>query len=361
MEQYIGVDVAKKRSHLTVMEADGTIRCSKSVANRPADLAAFFDQLEPGPRTAVLEACRDWAMVHDLLGEHVDAIKLAHPRKVRAIAEARIKNDRIDAETLAHLLRANLLPEAHIRAPHVRERQQWLRQYTFVTSMRTKVKQNIHVLIDRQAWTVRDEAAAFPSLFSRAGRVWLAAVDLPPHQRSLLDPLLALLDFLHGQVRLHRRWILREITADPDVQLLRSLPGLGVHWASVIAVEIDGIDRFASRDKLAAYAGLVPSTYASGETADHGRITKQGNRWLRVALVEAAWIAIRYDPQMRHRYQRLKAKKGAKKAVVAVARMLAERCWIVLHERRPYEIRPVPAQAETPERATTSRVAATLR
>lgn len=112
--------------------------------------------------------------------------------------------------------------------------------------------------------------------------------------------------------------------ADPQVRLLQSLPGIGAFLGLVVRYEIDTIARFPAPQKLTSYAGLVPSTYASGGRVFHGRITKTGNRWLRWALVEAAWPAIRKSRWLRAFYERVKRQKGTNKAKVAVARKLCE-------------------------------------
>ncbi len=106
-----------------------------------------------------------------------------------------------------------------------------------------------------------------------------------------------------------------------------------------MALEIDQIQRFARPAKLVAYAGLVPSTYSSGGKTSHGGLMKMSNKWLRWALVEAAWIAVRHDPYFRHHFALRFQHKGAKTAIIAVARRLAEVIWYVLTENRPYQAR----------------------
>lgn len=103
--------------------------------------------------------------------------------------------------------------------------------------------------------------------------------------------------------------------------------------------EIDDIARFHSSAKLAAYAGLVPSTYASGGKTWHGRITKQGNKWLRWAFVEAVTPAVASDPDLKLYYERLKTSKGANRAKVATARRLLTIAFQLLRDGRSYERR----------------------
>ena len=122
--------------------------------------------------------------------------------------------------------------------------------------------------------------------------------------------------------------------------MLRTVPGLGDLLATVVALEIDRIERFASAAKLAAYAGLVPTTYSSGGQTFHGKLMPQTNRWLRWALVEAAWVAVRLDPYFRTHFANRRAHKPAQSAIIATARRLLEVVWHILKEDRPYQTRP---------------------
>jgi transposase len=118
----------------------------------------------------------------------------------------------------------------------------------------------------------------------------------------------------------------------PHAQLLKTIPGIGITFATLIVSEVDDITRFPNPKKFAAYVGLVPSTYSSGSRTFHGRITKQGNKWLRWAFVEAVWPAVKRDQEFRSYYQKIKARKGANPAKVATARRLLT---VTYH---PYEI-----------------------
>ena len=123
---------------------------------------------------------------------------------------------------------------------------------------------------------------------------------------------------------------------DRDAQLLATIPGIGVTLAMLISTEIDGIYRFPSVSKLCSYAGLVPSTHSSGGKTYHGKITSEGNRWIRWALVEAAVPASYADAEIRERIDTLRKTKGANVAKTAIARWLLKVAYHVLKERRPY-------------------------
>ena len=126
------------------------------------------------------------------------------------------------------------------------------------------------------------------------------------------------------------------VTTHEAVEWLSSLPGIGPFFSVLIRYEVDDISRFRTPKKFASYTGLVPSTYASGTRMVHGRLTKQGNKWLRWALIEAVWPAVRTSPWIREYYRRIQRRRGAKDARTATARKLAELAWIVWTERRSY-------------------------
>jgi transposase len=152
---YAGIDYAKRFSVATVLDMEGRVVEKGRLMNRRNDFVEFFQRYQP--LSAVTEAGRNWHVVVDLPEGIADEIKLAHPYKVKAIAEARIKTDSIDSETLAHLLRTNLIPEAYLRPRESREKQMTLRTRCFYVKLRTKVRNKIHYLMDAQSEEIREE------------------------------------------------------------------------------------------------------------------------------------------------------------------------------------------------------------
>ena len=122
------------------------------------------------------------------------------------------------------------------------------------------------------------------------------------------------------------------------MERLKTIPGIGEFFALLIRHEIDKIERFPGSNKLCSYAELVPSTYSSSGKTYHGRIIKQGNKYLRWALIEAVIPAIRKDAQIRSYYYSMKAKKGSNSAKVATARRLLKIVYQVWKENRFYKI-----------------------
>jgi transposase len=330
----IGVDFHKAYSHMTVLDARGQMLKAGKVPNTAEAVRAFVAPYRDGGE-AVLEATRNWTVMYDLLETELVAVHLAHPLKVRAIAEARIKTDRIDSRILAHLLRCDLLPTAYVRPREQRLSQQVLRQRLFLVRVRTMVKNRIHVLIDRQA-DVRETATQFSDLFGQTGLAWLRRVELPTIERQLLTSELALFDALRERIAESDALVRSLATGDPRVRWARTIPGLGRFFAVLVVHEIGTIHRFATPEKLCGYAGLVPSVHASGGKVFHGRLTKQGNKWLRWVMVEAVRPAVMTDPELRAYYDRLRQRKGPNPAKVATARRLLTLVHRVLSQERPY-------------------------
>jgi len=334
MRTFVGVDYHKKFSYGTIMTETGEIIKQGRFANHPDSVAGFLREYGGSCCSAVLEATRNWTVMHDWLEELVADVTLAHPLKVKAIAEAKIKTDKIDAATLAHLLRCDLIPAAHVRSPEARILTNLLRHRMFLVRVQTMTKNRIHVLLDRHP-LIRSERSA-TELFTRMGTAWLKHIDLPKYDRYILDSEVSLLEHLQAQIKQADRQLALVGRKDPRVKRLMSIPGIGRAFALLIVCEIDQVHRFATDKKLHAYAGLVPSTHSSGGRTFHGRIIRGGNKYLRWAMVEAVWPAIQKDVQLNAYYHRIAKRKGPNPAKVATARRLLTIVYKVLKEDREY-------------------------
>lgn len=336
-DYHVGVDYHKGYSHIVVQDDSGETVRSGRVRNDRCSVAGFLAPFSDGAH-AVMEATRNWTVMYDWLDELCDDVVLAHPYKVKAIAEAKIKTDKIDATILSHLLRADLVPMAHAPSHRARELRQALRERMFYVRLRTMVKNRIVTVFDRYPeQTARLKRRA--DLFGATGRKQLAALEVSAIDRIQIDRGLAFIDDINHRIKQAEATIKALSRGNANVKRLKTIPGIGEFFARLIDAEIDNIARFRSAKKLAAYAGIVPSTYSSGGKTWHGRIIKQGNKWLRWAFVEAVAPAVASDAQLRELYERLKATKGANRAKVAVARRLLTIAFQVLRDGRSYECR----------------------
>lgn len=335
MKVYLGVDYAKKFSVATLVNEAGEVIKKGKLSNCKVEFERFLKGYKG--ISAVVEAGRNWHVPVDLLEGLVDKVTLAHPLKVKAIAEAKIKTDSIDSETLAQLLRAGLIPEAHLRSRSCRLQQRILRNRCFYVRMRTRVRNRVHHILDGQQEEIRQVASGFSDLFGKAGKGWLEQVELGEPEEGMLKELLATETYLSKQIQQSDKLVKQLFEEQSDAQRIETIPGFGVFLSVLTAVEIDGIGRFRSAAHLASYAGLVPSTYSSGGRTWHGKIHKQGSKWLRWALVEAAIHAAARPGDLRNRYRRIRYRKGTKIARVATARKLCSIVYRLLKQGADYQ------------------------
>jgi transposase len=337
---YTGIDYHKRYSVACTLDAQGRkLQEGRIDGNAIAAFAAYFKQLG-SPSEVVIEACWNWGTLYDLL-EGIDGVTkvvLSHPAKNRIIADAQIKNDRVDAKALATLLRGDFIARVHVPSRDVRQRKNVIRQRLWLARVRTMIRNRIHTVIDRHPQL---ERPAVKDLFSNAGKAWMKRAPLPPAERTLLDEDLALHALLQSHIDALETIIVEDNVKNQVVVRLQTLPGIGLILAPVIALEIDEIERFGTADKLCAYAGLVPTTHASGGKIAHGRMLPFCNRWLKWAFIEAAWVAVGCSDYFGAFYskQRLRG-KGANDAITIVARRMAKIAWKMLTVERDYTAVP---------------------
>lgn len=333
--KYIALDCHKQYDHATMIDGNtGEIK-TRRLAHIKEEFREFIGD-RAGTRM-VIESCRDWSRIYELSEDLIEEIILAHPLKVKAIASAKIKTDKIDSQILARLLMADLIPEAHLRKGENRVKQRVIRHRAFMVVMRTRVKCRIHDLVDSQLLPPEVLKAKPRSLFPKKGMKWLASLEWTREEdRKMVDSCLRVMEAINKEISVGNDMVEELYKKDRDAQLLTTIPGIGVTLAMLISVEIDGIEPFPSVSKLCSYAGLVPSTHSSGGKTYHGKITSEGNRWLRWALVEAAVPASYADTNIRERLDAFRKKKGANVAKTAIARWLLKIVYHVLREKRPY-------------------------
>jgi transposase len=333
--KYIGLDCHKQYDHATMIDTEtGEIK-AKRLAHIKDEFSEFIGD-KSGTRM-VIESCRDWSRTYELSEDLVEEIVLAHPLKVKAIASAKIKTDAIDSRTLAQLLMADLIPQAHLRKGDNRIKQRIIRHRAFMVVMRTRVKSRIHALVDSQLLPPDVLQAKPINLFSKKGMKWLSSLKwAKADDKRLVESHLRVMEAINQEISTTNDMVKDLYEKDSDAQLLATIPGIGITLAVLISTEIDGIERFPSPSKLCSYAGLVPSTHSSGGKIYHGRITSEGNKWIRWALVEAAVPASYADAEIKKRIDTFRKTKGANVAKTAVARWLLKIVYHILKERRPY-------------------------
>jgi transposase len=321
----------KKYSKVIWTDDAGTILGRQTLYHEDKDALQDFFQSLPQPATVAMEATRSWYWLHDLMQGEGLQVKLAHPLKTKLIGEAKIKTDTIDAQVLAQLERTGFLPESYIPPPSVRDHRELLRYRLLLVATRIRLKNRVHDLVDKQGIT-----HPFSDLFGTRGRAFLQSLVLPPLSQKELQRLMELITYLDQQIKSAEKDIKALLKQDPRGELLLTIPGVSHLTTYLLLAEIGDPHRFPSAKKLCSYAGIIPSTHQSGGKTHHGSITKQGNKFIRWAMVEAANIAIRKDPALQAFYEKLKRSKGSGIAKVAVARKLLVAVFHILKKEEAY-------------------------
>jgi transposase len=330
---HVGLDLHKRFSTVTVMDDSGTVlEQDKLYHDDRARLIEFFRRLA-GKAVVTVEATRNWYWLYELLEELGLTVKLASARKVRLIAEATLKNDKVDPVTLAQLERTGFLPEAYIPPREIRDNREYLRYRLTLVRLRTGLKNKVHALVDKLGINHR-----FTDLFCPAGRRFLDQLQLRPVYQEELVNYLALVDDLERRILAATKDIKRQLKPDPRAELLMTIPGIGHLTAFLLLNEIGDVGRFPSAAKLCSYAGIVPIVRESADHHWQGHITREGNGYIRWALTESACLAPSKDYWLGCFHRRLAARRGPLKARVAVARKLLVIVWHVLTYGEPYRV-----------------------
>jgi transposase len=291
----------------------------------------------------VIESMNGARFVHDTLEEHGWEVLIADAQKVKGLAPLACKTDRIDAWVLAELSRRDLVPEIWLPTPGVRAERERARFRLHLVRHRTGLKNRVHATL-----LAFGKPCVASDLFGAGGRRLLDRLEVPAPWAGTLAAAVQLIDDLDERVAGCERE-LRRLGADhPYVPLLMTAPGIAWVLGYTIAAEVGDIGRFPSPKKLCGYTGLCPRVYQSGDRDHRGPLAKNGPKYLRWALIEAATHAARH-PCYRDHYQatrrRLGKQRGPKVARVQVARKLAEAIWYMLTRQQPFVPARPPAKA----------------
>jgi transposase len=316
---YVGVDLHKKTISVCVMsQASDRGHSRRFCCDDELRIGEFFERL--GPFEVVVEATASYEWFLRLVEPQASRVVLAHPGKLRVIAESTRKSDKLDARTLAEFLARDMIPAAHRPTPRLRAHRSLVRHRQYLQQRITAVKVKLRRILSDYNADRRD-------LFTRVGRQGLARYEFSPTDRFRVDELTALLDFLQlslerSNERL-RAFAAQAAAAELQARLLlRSIPGVGEVTSEVVLAELGDVRRFRSAKQAVAYAGLAPGWRESAGKRKDLSIEKKGSRLLRWALLESAWMFVRYNPRWRGVFERLAGRTGKKKAITAIARRL---------------------------------------
>lgn len=316
----VGIDLHKKIIVICVMDQHRVVLARRSFACDQVDLILeFFRGL--GPFRAVVEATASYEWFVERIEPLAEKVVLAHPGKLRVIAESTKKTDKLDAFVLAEFLTLDMIPQAHRPTPRQREHRSLVRHRQFL-------KQSVTRLKNKMRRIASDYNADRKNLFTSDGWQSLQTIKLSASDRFVLDQLHTQWQALEAQLRDLAKRLKAFAAAAPPKEAearakLATIPGVGPVTVDVVVSELGDISRFHSSKAVCAYAGLVPAVrQTGGKKGKDLKITKAGSPLLRWALVEAAWRVIKQSAAWERIYMRLKKRAGGKKAIVAVSRRL---------------------------------------
>ena len=328
--KYGAIDAHRSYSQVCILDKSTGVLEDFRIASTPEamwDMAGVFGDCD----RVALEASSHWGWMVDELQEMGLDVVLSHPTKTKAIGAAKIKTDKIDARMLAYLLSSDLLPEAHIASPEVRELRGFLRYRLVLVKMRTMAKNRVHSVL--AGYGLMPPCS---DLFCKKGRRWLSEQRLGELAAHQVEGYLTLIDHISSLVASVDERIKPMAQMNNEAQLLTTIPGIGHYGALLIAAEIDGVERFGSAKQLVSYAGLCPTTRSSGGKDRHGHITRCGSRFLRWILVEAAQKAVFPHSILHPFYWSVARRKGSGTAKVATARKLLESIYQMLRKHEGF-------------------------
>jgi transposase len=277
-------------------------------------LAEFRKNLRKGDQVAV-EATGNTRWFVGQIKEKVERVVIVNPNQFEVIRKSVKKTDRHDARALAQFLSKDLLPEARLKDERAAQINSLAETRDKLVKLRTTFVNKLHALHrGRGINTRKSQFLSEKGLRGVLGREWEAATRVE-------------VEVIVGQLRSVNEGIerLEAQMAESGAQLkghanLVSIKGIGPRAASILLSVIGEVDDFESEEKLASYFGIVPRVSNSNETVQHGRITKRGSKLGRTTLVQCALSAKRYSAYLNRFYERIKAKKGGGKAIIATAR-----------------------------------------
>ena len=315
---YIGLDVHKKTISYCVKDASGQIHQEGKIGATRCELDSWMKTF-PQPWTVAMEATIFTGWIYDHLLPHAQQVKVAHPLMLRAIAAAKKKNDRIDAGKIADCLRCDFLPECHMASTQIRDRRRTLRYRHLLVRQMVQMKNRVSGLLMETGVSHNKQRLHKVGYFREL-------LSTNPEIDESIRPLLRLSRETIVRLQKTEYALVSSLQRDPmlaeRIRRLRTVPGVGPITALTWALEMGEIARFRSIRHAISYCGLCSEEKSSAEKVMRTPLSKQRNKHIQRALVEAAKLAPRQDHELALVYQREKEKGNANRATLAVARKM---------------------------------------
>ena len=328
---HVGIDLHSNNMVIVAINSNGKVVREAKIPTSPKALDEFFSGFNE-PVQAVVECTSFWYWLSDWCRNHNIPLTLAHSKMVKAISYAKVKTDKVDAKTLAELLRADLIPEAYQAKPDRRALRELTRGRLRMIQRRGKLQSTLwsaaakyNIQISRDQWRYPDQL-----------QQWLQP-QLPAEAHLQAGLLLEQIIQIQGHIHHLEEAIEAQEAFTWELELLRPVPGIGLVNGWSILAEIGDISRFPSDKQFVSSCRLVPGSSDSGGKHRHKTGSKDGNKYLRLAFGQAAIGGYTHYKPVKKFYRKVKRRSGRQVARTVVAKELARIVWHVLSKQEPYK------------------------
>lgn len=318
---FIGIDLHKRTWHVTIRTFDIEL-FSGSIKGVWDKLESLLKRYPDNEMIAVYEAGYFGFWLYDKLTDYGINCKITPPSLIPIEYGNKVKTDRRDSRKLAHFLAKGLLKNIYIPTLQERHHRQVTRRRRQLINDRVRVQNRIKAELQFNGIALPEPTGKWTkTYFTNLCKIKFSDRWMHESFKRSLEQYDFLCEQITGQTQLLKELSEKRLYKK-RVKILQSIPGVGIIAAMEILLELHDMKRFRRADQLAAYVGLTPSQYSSADKIRMGRITCIGKNSVRAILVQAAWCLIRKDGVMRERYDKIKARAGGKRAIVAIARQL---------------------------------------
>lgn len=344
---FYGLDVHKRFIQACAVDSDGHKQREFRIEATAEAISEFARRLGADDAVVLEATFHSWA-IWSLIAGHAGRVVVANPTQVKAIAHARIKTDKVDAHTLAQLLRVDFIPEVEMPSEETWELRQLVSHRRVLGKQRVMLRNRLRGLINARLYH-----CPFAELLDASGRRWLLKQVFNPSERLILESTLRVHDEVEKEMAHVDEALTQRASEQLQAKLLMTIPGVNVTVAIGMLSAIGDVSRFDSPGKLASYFGLVPSVSQSADRCYHGHITKAGRSHARWLAIEAAQSVANSSSPLTATYHRVRKKKCHNVAVTALARKLVVLAWHMLTNLEPYRYAPVARTRYKLRRVTT--------
>jgi len=325
----IGCDYHPSWQQVCWLETDTGETGEQKLEHASGEAERFYRQL-PGPALIGMESTGNCQWFVELVKRLGHELWVGDAARIRASEVRQQKHDRRDAALLLKLLLEGRFPRIWVPSGEERDWRQLLMHRYKLVRIRAQVKNELQHLAMNQGITRKRR------LWSKAGEKSLRELTLLPWASRRREDLFRVRAMLDEQIGDLDAAVIAAAEKNQKAKLLMTQPGVGPITSMAFVLTMGDVHRFQRGKQVASYLGLIPREYSSGGKQRLGSISKQGNRLMRMLLVEAAQNAVRCDPQMRNEYLHRCHRKAKGVAKVAAARKLAIRLYWMLRTNQGY-------------------------